>query len=113
MKTRLLKRLREEARMHYSPMFLREFALSLGWSYTQANKYIRTKQRVYILRRVAELKGKRKMKTNRQINECHCDNCRKYEECQAKGVFDDDPGFDFCVNYEDVSYPDEPDDKND
>lgn len=30
MKTRLLKRLREEARMHYSPMFLREFALSLG-----------------------------------------------------------------------------------
>ena len=44
MKTRLLKRLREEARMHY----------------TQANKYIRTKQRIYILRRVAELKGKRK-----------------------------------------------------
>ncbi len=38
------------------------------------------------------------MKTNRQINECHCDNCRKYEECRAKGVFDDDPGFDFCVN---------------
>lgn len=60
MKTRLLKRLREEARMHYSPMFLREFTLSLGWNYAQANKYIRTKQRTYILRRVAELKGKRK-----------------------------------------------------
>lgn len=50
------------------------------------------------------------MKINRQINECHCYNCRKYEECQTKGVFDDDPGFDFCVNYEDVSYPDESDD---
>lgn len=48
MKTRLLKRLREEARMHYSPMFLREFALSLGWSYTQANKYIRTKLREWL-----------------------------------------------------------------
>lgn len=46
--------------MHYSPMFLREFTLSLGWNYAQANKYIRTKQRTYILRRVAELKGKRK-----------------------------------------------------
>lgn len=51
------------------------------------------------------------MKINRPINECHCYNCRKYEECEAKGVFDDDPGFDFCVNYEDVSYPD--DDNND
>lgn len=40
------------------------------------------------------------MKINRQINECHCYNCRKYEECQTKGVFDDDPGFDFCVNYD-------------
>lgn len=49
----------------------------------------------------------RTMKINRQINECHCYNCRKYEECQTKGVFDDDPGFDFCVNYEDVSYPDD------
>jgi hypothetical protein len=60
MKIRLLKRLREEARMHCPSMLLREFALSLGWSYIQANKYIRTKQRIYILRRVAELKGKRK-----------------------------------------------------
>lgn len=67
----------------------------------------------FILRRVAELKGKRKMKTNRLINECHCYNCRKYEECQTKGVFDDDPGFDFCVNYEDVSYPDDDNDEND
>lgn len=46
--------------MHCPSMLLREFALSLGWSYIQANKYIRTKQRIYILRRVAELKGKRK-----------------------------------------------------
>ena len=53
------------------------------------------------------------MKTNRLINECHCDNCRKYEECKSKGIFDDDPGFDFCVNYEDVSYPDDDNDKND
>lgn len=60
MKTRLLKRLRQEARMHYSSMLLLEFALSLGWSYTQANKYICTKQRIYILRRVEELKQKRK-----------------------------------------------------
>ena len=55
----------------------------------------------------------RTMKINRQINECHCYNCRKYEECQTKGVFDDDPGFDFCVNYEDVSYPDDDNDEND
>lgn len=58
-------------------------------------------------------KRKEKMKINRLINECHCDNCRKYEECQAKGIFDDNPGFDFCVNYEDVSYPDDDNDKND
>ena len=55
-------------------------------------------------------KRKEKMKINRQINECYCANCRKYEECQAKGLFDDDPGFDFCVNYEDVSYPDDDND---
>ena len=47
------------------------------------------------------------MKINRQINECYCANCRKYE------VFDEDPGFDFCVNYEDVSYPDDDNDEND
>ena len=52
--------MRQEARMHYPSMLLLEFALSLGWSYTQANKYIRTKQRIYILRRVEELKQKRK-----------------------------------------------------
>lgn len=51
------------------------------------------------------------MKINRQINECYCANCRKYEECRAKGVFDEDPGFDFCVNYEDVSYPDDDNDE--
>ena len=53
------------------------------------------------------------MKINRQINECYCANCRKYEECRAKGVFDEDAGFDFCVNYEDVSYPDDDNDEND
>ncbi len=53
------------------------------------------------------------MKINRPINECHCYNCRKYEECEAKGLFDDDPGLDFCVNYEDVSYPDKSDNDND
>ena len=53
------------------------------------------------------------MKINRHMNECHCDNCRKYEERRAQGLFDADPGFDFCVNYEDVSYPDEYNDDND
>nr|DAS26561.1 MAG TPA: hypothetical protein [Caudoviricetes sp.] len=52
------------------------------------------------------------MKTNRPINECHCDNCRGYEECRAKGIFED-ADIDFCVNYEDVSYPDDDNDKND
>lgn len=113
MKTRLLKRLRREADKKLAPIRMihpihfSEFVE--WWNYRMYMAY----RENFILRRVAELKGKRKMKTNRQINECHCDNCRKYEECQAKGVFDDDPGFDFCVNYEDVSYPDEPDDKND
>ena len=39
----------------------------------------------------------RTMKINRQINECHCYNCRKYEECQTKGVFDDDPVNDLSL----------------
>lgn len=48
----------------------------------------------------------------RQYNEWCCETCRNYEECESTGVFDDDPGFDFCVNYE--SYPDESDnDEND
>lgn len=60
MKTKLLRQLREEACIHYSSMLLREFALLLGWSHRQANKYIQAKRRNYILRRVAELKQKRK-----------------------------------------------------
>ena len=56
---------------------------------------------------------KEKMKINRPIIECRCSNCRKYEECKSKGIFDDNPDFDFCVNYEDVSYPDDDNDKND
>lgn len=46
------------------------------------------------------------MKVNRPINDCFCYNCCKYEECKEKGIFDDDPGFDFCINYEDESYID-------
>lgn len=53
------------------------------------------------------------MKINRPIIECRCSNCRKYEECKSKGIFDDNPDFDFCVNYEDVSYPDDDNDEND
>lgn len=53
------------------------------------------------------------MKVNRPINDCYCGNCRKYEECQAKGIFDNDPGFDFCINYEDETYPDDDNDEND
>lgn len=108
MKTRLLKRLRREARKEFPVLMLAECK-----GYFVALKFANEAMRNYILRRVVELKGKRKMKTNRLINECHCYNCRKYEECQTKGVFDDDPGFDFCVNYEDVSYPDDDNDEND
>lgn len=43
MKTKLLRRLREEACIHYSSMLLRKFALLLGWSHRQANKYIHAK----------------------------------------------------------------------
>ncbi len=52
------------------------------------------------------------MKINRQINECHCDNCRKYVECYDKGVFFDNPDIDFCINYEDESYTDDGDDND-
>ena len=52
------------------------------------------------------------MKINRQINECHCDNCRKYVECYDKGVFFDNPYIDFCINYEDESYTDDGDDND-
>lgn len=47
------------------------------------------------------------MKTNRQINECRCDNCRKYEACLNAGIFDEDRGTDFCINYEDETYNDD------
>lgn len=53
------------------------------------------------------------MKANRPINECCCYNCRKYKECEAKGIFDDNPYLDFCVNHEDVSYTDDDNDEND
>lgn len=60
MRTKLLRQLRGEARINYPSMLLREFALSIGWSYTEANEYVRAKRQRYILRRVAELKQKRK-----------------------------------------------------
>lgn len=63
MKTKLLRLLREEARIRYPYMSLfEEFALSLGWSLAESDKYIREKRRRYILRRVAELKQKRRWK---------------------------------------------------
>ena len=46
------------------------------------------------------------MKVNRPINECHCWNCKHFQECEDKGVFDDFDGFDFCCNYEDIDYQD-------
>ncbi len=60
MKTKLLRRLRDEARIEYSSPLLSEFAKLLGWSYRQTESYIKTEERLYILRRVAELKQKRK-----------------------------------------------------
>ncbi len=50
------------------------------------------------------------MKINRPINECRCDNCKKYDECLTKSIFDEDTGLDFCINYEDVDYTDDSDD---
>lgn len=58
-------------------------------------------------------KRKEKMKINRPINECCCYNCRKFEECKSKGIFDDNPDLYVCVNYEDVSYSDDDNDEND
>ena len=56
----------------------------------------------------------RTMKTNRPINDCYCYNCRKYEQCRDEGMFDEGRDIiDFCVNCEDVSYPDDNNDEND
>ncbi|MFR8164431.1 MAG: hypothetical protein ACLVBA_16940 [Alistipes finegoldii] len=60
MKTKLLKRLRWEARDKYPGMPLREFILSLGLGYEDAIEYIYKKRANYILRRVRKLKQKRK-----------------------------------------------------
>lgn len=49
------------------------------------------------------------MKVNRPVNEACCYNCRKYEECRAKGIFDDHPDLCFCINYEDETYFDDDD----
>lgn len=60
MKTKLLKRLRREVRVNYPYALLSAFAELVGWNYIQINRYIREEKRNYILRRVAELKQKRK-----------------------------------------------------
>ena len=54
------------------------------------------------------------MKINRPINDCYCYNCRKYEQCRDEEMFDEirDLIY-FCVDYEDVSYPDDDNDEND
>lgn len=60
MKTKLLKRLRREARDRCPAMLLREFILSLGLGYEDTIEYIYKKQVNYILRRVRELKQNRR-----------------------------------------------------
>lgn len=60
MKTKLLKRLRREARDRYPAMPLRRFALLVGWNHEEVNRWVRTERTNYILRRVRELKQKRK-----------------------------------------------------
>lgn len=62
MKTKLLKRLRREARVNYPYALLSAFAELVGWDYTQTRRFIQAEKRTYILRRVAELKQKRKCK---------------------------------------------------
>lgn len=58
MKTRLLKRLRREARKEFPDNIILMLALCKG--YFGALKFANEAMRNYILRRVAELKGKRK-----------------------------------------------------
>lgn len=60
MKTKLLRRLRREARTEYPYALLSAFAEYVGWGYIQTRKYIQAEKRNYILRRVAELKQKKK-----------------------------------------------------
>lgn len=60
MKTRLLKRLRREARTEYPYALLSAFAEHVGWDYGKTRRYIQAKKRDFILRRAAELKEKKK-----------------------------------------------------
>jgi hypothetical protein len=60
MKIKLLRRLRDEARIEYSSPLISEFMKLLGWSYIQAERFIKKEERLYILRRVAELKQKKR-----------------------------------------------------
>lgn len=58
MKTRLLKRLRQEARKEFPDDMILMLAECKG--YFNALKFINEAKRNHILRRVAELRGKRK-----------------------------------------------------
>lgn len=60
MKTKLLRRLRREAHTEYPYALLSAVAEYVGWDYIKTRRYIQTGKREYILRRVAELKQKRK-----------------------------------------------------
>lgn len=60
MKTRLLKRLRREASVDYPYELIIAVAEMAGKDYTGAIKFAREEKRNFILRRVAELKRKRK-----------------------------------------------------
>lgn len=60
MKTKLLRRLRREARTEYPYALLSAFAEYVGWDYNKTRRYIQAGKREYILRRVAELKQKRR-----------------------------------------------------
>lgn len=60
MKTKLLRRLRKEALTECPCEELQAYAEYVGWSYNKTRRRIQAKKRDYILRRVAELKRKRK-----------------------------------------------------
>lgn len=53
------------------------------------------------------------MKVNRPIDDCRCWNCRNFAKCDEDGVFDENSELDFCINYEDETYPDDDNDEND
>jgi hypothetical protein len=60
MKTKLLRRLRKETLTECPCEELQAYAEYVGWSYNKTRRRIQAKKRDYILRRVAELKRRRK-----------------------------------------------------